>query len=118
MGQLGAAMDRGQIFNPTSGLQYKDNMNMARKKINDLCNQSSKAFTMDNIDGEWELVLSTVPHGIFRSSPFFLAIQQAYAEVGQPEKAELFFKLHELQTISWGVSKIGRVAQTINKDAG
>ena len=116
--QLGAAMDRGQVFNPTSGLQYMDNMNTARKKIKDLCNLSSKAFIMDNIDGEWELVLSTVPHGIFRSSPFFLAIQQAYAEVGQPEKAELFFKLHELQTMSWGISKIGRVGQTINKDTG
>ena len=28
-------------------------------------------------------------------------------------KADLFFKLHELQTFSWGVSKIGRVAQHI-----
>jgi len=30
------------------------------------------------------------------------------------EKASLFFKLHELQTCSWGVSKIGRVAQRID----
>jgi len=29
-------------------------------------------------------------------------------------KADLFFKLHELQTCSWGVSKIGRVAQHID----
>lgn len=59
-----------------------------------------------------------VAHGIFRSSPFFLAIQNAYATAGAPEKAELFFKLHELQTCSWGVSKIGRVAQTIKADEG
>ena len=32
---------------------------------------------------------------------------------GEP-KANLFFKLHELQTCSWGVSKVGRVAQRID----
>lgn len=32
---------------------------------------------------------------------------------GEP-KANLFFRLHELQTCSWGVSKIGRVAQRID----
>lgn len=45
---------------------------------------------------------------LFRSSPFFLAIQAAYNDTA---KSELFFKLHELQTCSWGVSEIGRVAQ-------
>merc|ERR1712216_642796 len=44
--------------------------------------------------------------------------QEAYATAGAPEKAELFFKLHELQTCSFGVSKIGRVAQTIKADEG
>ena len=39
-----------------------------------------------------------------------MAIQQAYADVGQADKALLFFKLHELQTMSWGVSKIGITA--------
>ena len=29
------------------------------------------------LDGEWELVFSDVAHGIFRSSPFFLAIEEA-----------------------------------------
>ena len=38
--------------------------------------------------------------------------------VRAPEKAELFFKLHELQTCSWGISKIGRVAQTIKASEG
>lgn len=77
--------------------------------------------SLDALDGEWELVFTDVAHGIFRSSPFFLAIQQAYAENANPpapEKAELFFKLHELQTCSWGVSKIGRVAQTIKSSEG
>ena len=35
---------------------------------------------------------------------------QAFGE----DKATLFFKLHELQTCSWGASKIGRVAQRID----
>jgi hypothetical protein len=34
---------------------------------------------------------------------------------GEP-KADLFFRLHELQTCSWGVSKVGRVAQRIDPD--
>ena len=33
-------------------------------------------------------------------------------------KANLFFRLHELQTCSWGVSKIGRVAQRIDATTG
>jgi hypothetical protein len=32
------------------------------------------------------------------------------------DKATLFFKLHELQTCSWGASKIGRVAQRIDPE--
>ena len=39
---------------------------------------------------------------------------QKQLDVGQADKALLFFKLHELQTMSWGVSKIGRVAQYID----
>merc|ERR1719238_718956 len=70
------------------------------------------------LDGEWELVFTNVAHGIFRSSPFFLAIEEAYRRDGEPDKAQLFFRLHELQTCSWGISKIGRVAQTIDSSAG
>ena len=33
-------------------------------------------------------------------------------------QSELFFKLHELQTCSWGASQIGRVAQTIDLQVG
>ena len=99
-------------------------MEAAIKCIEDLLesNPDKVPSSMDQIMGEWELVLTSVKHGIFRSSPFFLAVQEAfekYAEekeaFGEP-KAQLFFKLHELQTCSWGVSKIGRVAQHITKD--
>merc|ERR1719230_1833259 len=93
-------------------------MDVAKAKIVELIDKGGKSKSLEAIDGEWELVISTVPHGIFRSSPFFLAIQQAYADAGTPEKAQLFFKLHELQTMSWGVSKIGRVAQTIHASEG
>jgi hypothetical protein len=121
--QLGAALDRGQAYNPTSGQYYESKMKFAKEKIDSLIKIASntnanKVNSLAEIDGEWELVLSTVPHGIFRSSPFFLAIQEAYAIAGAPEKAALFFKLHELQTCSWGISKVGRVAQVINSTEG
>jgi len=123
--QLGAALDRGQAYNPTSGEYYKDRMDVAVQTIDDfVAAATAKAVptALEQIAGEWELVLSTVPHGIFRSSPFFLAIQESYETYAQEKesfgmkKADLFFKLHELQTCSWGVSKIGRVAQHIVVD--
>ena len=86
--QLGAALDRGQAYNPTSGSYYEENMNVARNKIEQLLDQAAAAATstvpnsLEDIDGEWELILSTVPHGIFRSSPFFLAIQVRFVDRG------------------------------------
>lgn len=123
--QLGAALDRGQAYNPTSGDYYKDRMDVARAKVEELVRSFKGPLptSLEDIRGEWELVFTTVPHGIFRSSPFFLAVQESfqYAEnttaFGE-DKANLFFKLHELQTCSWGVSKIGRVAQFIDPDRG
>lgn len=123
--QLGAALDRGQSYNPTSGEYYKETMNVAKEKIQSLLNEYPENVpqSLQDIEGEWELVLTTVPHGIFRSSPFFLAVQEAFSFAEEKEafgedKATLFFKLHELQTCSWGVSKIGRVAQRINANQG
>lgn len=122
--QLGAALDRGQAYNPTSGEYYKDRMDVAVQKIDEFVQNHKDAVptSLAEIAGEWELVLSTVPHGIFRSSPFFLAIQESYDTYAEEKeafgmtKADLFFKLHELQTCSWGASKIGRVAQHITLD--
>ena len=116
---LAANLDRGQSYNPTSSGAYKERMETATSIVRALADASPPLpSALDELDGEWELVFTDVAHGIFRSSPFFLAIQQAYARDGVPEKAELFFKLHELQTCSWGVSKIGRVAQTIKASEG
>ena len=125
--QLGAALDRGQSYNPTSGEYYSTSMDVARSKIQQLVSladaETNVPTSLEDISGEWELVLTTVKHGIFRSSPFFLAVQEAfdYAEEKEAfgeDKATLFFKLHELQTCSWGVSKIGRVAQRIDPKEG
>jgi len=124
--QLGAALDRGQAYNPTSGEYYNATMAAAKEKILQLVDTANddnipKRGDLKSIQGEWELVLTTVKHGIFRSSPFFLAVQEAFGYAEEKEafgqdKATLFFKLHELQTCSWGVSKVGRVAQRIDAD--
>lgn len=117
--QLAAALDRGQSYNPTSSGAYSERMAIASGLLEELIAASPPLPTdLAALDGEWELSFTDVAHGIFRSSPFFLAIQDAYASAGAPEKGELFFKLHELQTCSWGVSKIGRVAQVIDSKAG
>ena len=67
--QLGATLDRGQVYNPTSGEQYKQNMDIARKKIELLISKRRpNSLRFRAMEGEWELVLSTVPHGIVSSS--------------------------------------------------
>ena len=116
---LAAALDRGQSYNPTSSDAYAERMGTMTALIEQLVASTPPLpVSMEALDGEWELVFTDVSHGIFRSSPFFLAVQESYAQAGAPEKAELFFKLHELQTCSFGISKIGRVAQTIDSSAG
>ena len=81
--QLGAALDRGQAYNPTSGIYYSGTMSGAWRKIESLVEKADPDVnvpkTLKDLEGEWELVLTTVPHGIFRSSPFFLAVQEAFS---------------------------------------
>lgn len=121
--RIAAAMDRGQAYNPTSGEYYKERIEVARGLINELVTLAEPLpQDLSAIDGEWELVFSTVKHGIFRSSPFFLAVQEAFGSQetveGQGSDSELFFKLHELQVMSWGISKVGRVSQYVNSTEG
>ena len=117
--QLAAGLDRGQSYNPTSSGAYEGRMSIMNDLLKDMISQTPPLPTsLTELEGEWELVFTNVAHGIFRSSPFFLAIREAYSRAGAPDKAELFFKLHELQTCSWGVSKIGRVAQLIDSSKG
>merc|ERR1719382_968888 len=113
---MAASLDRGQAHNPTSGDYYGERLDVARGLVDELVAQApSLPGDLSSVDGEWELVFSTVKHGIFRSSPFFLAVQEAF---GEREKSDLFFRLHELQVMSWGISKVGRVAQYINSTEG
>jgi hypothetical protein len=65
------------------------------------------------LDGTWELTYASGQ--LFRSSPFFLAVSEAF---GDSAKSELFFKLHELQVASFGISRYGRVEQSIDSAAG
>ena len=117
--QLAAGLDRGQSYNPTSSDAYSGRMAVMDGLLKELIAASPPMPTsLSELDGEWELVFTSVAHGIFRSSPFFLAIREAYSRAGVPEKAELFFRLHELQTCSFGISKIGRVAQLIDAEKG
>ena len=64
-------------------------------------------------DGGWELVYASGQ--LFRSSPFFLAVGEAFNDTA---KSELFFKLHELQVTSFGLSRYGRVAQVVDTRSG
>jgi hypothetical protein len=66
-------------------------------------------------------VLSSIPFVrscrvkcLFKHAFNIYTCQQAFGQ----DKATLFFKLHELQTCSWGASKIGRVAQRIDPELG
>lgn len=86
--QLGAALDRGQSYNPTSGSYYESSMEVARSKIQSLialADSSNVPASLEDIAGEWELVFTTVKHGIFRSSPFFLAVQEAFEYAEEKE---------------------------------
>ena len=78
----GATLDRGQGFNPTTGEQYKDRMDRAVAAVEALCEKGGAPdVTGEKLRGRWELVFSSVPHGIFRSSPFFEAIYDSYKTV-------------------------------------
>ncbi|MDC3037128.1 pilus assembly protein, partial [Prochlorococcus sp. AH-716-O22] len=76
--------------------------------VTDLEKQNSE-ISEEKLSGEWELIYSTVE--LFRSSPFFLAIEKA---LNDEYKSNLFFKLHQLQVGSFGLSTIGRIAQNID----
>ena len=58
--QLGAALDRGQAYNPTSGSYYEASMEIAKDRIKALvANHPKPAMSISDMEGEWELVLTT-----------------------------------------------------------
>ena len=122
--QIAALSDRGQRLNTLVAPVYQELRTEMKNAADKLCAMS---FTVNEkaLAGEWELVYSDVE--LFRSSPFFLAIEQAldtspgipalgkWLGITDPtKKSAMFFKLHQLQVLSWGASTVGRISQTID----
>ena len=106
--RIAALTDRGQRLNQLIAPIYKDKLEDIKRLVKELEKYSTKA-NKENLSGEWELIFSNVE--LFRSSPFFLAIEEA---LDNEFKSNLFFKLHQLQIGSFGISTIGRVSQIID----
>ena len=106
--KLSALTDRGQRLNKLISPLYQEKLSEINKIIHNI-KDYSEPITEDIITGEWELIFSNVE--LFRSSPFFLAIENAF---NNKVKSDLFFKLHQLQVSSFGLSTIGKISQTID----
>ena len=108
--QISAVTDRGQRLNKLIAPVYQEKS----REMNDLI-ESLKVYSSEiseqSLSGEWEVIYSNVE--LFRSSPFFLAIEEA---INDKLKSNLFFKLHQLQVGSFGISTIGRISQEIDFD--
>ena len=106
--KISAVTDRGQRMNAMVAPIYQEKLMEMERIVNKIV-PLSKNITESSIEGEWELIYSSVE--LFRSSPFFLAIEKALNNKG---KSDLFFKLHLLQVGSFGLSTVGRVGQKID----
>ena len=83
--QIAAITDRGQRLNKLIAPLYQEKLKEMENLIKDL--ESNKTeITEEKLSGEWELIYSTVE--LFRSSPFFLAIEKA---LNDEFKSNLFF---------------------------
>ena len=106
--KIAAFTDRGQRLNKLVAPMYEEKANEMLDLI-----EALKSFSFEisekSLSGEWELIFSNIE--LFRSSPFFLAIEKA---LNDKFKSNLFFKLHQLQVGSFGLSTIGRIAQNID----
>ena len=108
--KIAAVTDRGQRLNKLIAPMYQEKKIEMEELIKSLKNFSSE-ISKDSLSGEWELIYSTVE--LFRSSPFFLSIEKA---LDNEIKSNLFFKLHQLQVGSFGISTVGRIFQKIDFD--
>jgi hypothetical protein len=106
--QIAALTDRGQRLNKLVAPTYQEYRQDMAELVDQLSASSSWTASETALSGEWELIFSDVE--LFRSSPFFLAIEEALnSSPGIPKlgrwlgvtdptkKAETFFKLHQLQ---------------------
>ena len=71
--QIAALTDRGQILNKLIAPVYQERLNEIEALIESLRIYSSEILEQ-SLSGEWELIYSNVE--LFRSSPFFLAIEE------------------------------------------
>ncbi|CAK0853692.1 unnamed protein product [Prorocentrum cordatum] len=111
---LAALTDRGQRLNTLVAPTYQEKREDMSQLVATLAALPS-TISKETLAGEWELVYSDVE--LFRSSPFFLAIE--WLGLTDPKKkAELFFRLHGLQVLSWGLSTVGRISQRLDFEAG
>ncbi len=106
--KLSASTDRGQRLNKLISPVYQEKLSEMKELIGELEKITDK-INEKNLSGDWELIFSNVE--LFRSSPFFLAIENA---LNNKIKSDLFFKLHQLQVSSFGLSTIGKISQNIN----
>ena len=68
-------------FKKAFGVEWRDAL--ANGEVYNAMDAKEKlGLSVAELDGEWELVFTNVAHGIFRSSPFFLAIEDAYTRAG------------------------------------
>ena len=124
--QIAALSDRGQRLNALVAPVYQE-LRAEMKEATDRLRAMPHTVSEEVLSGEWELVYADVE--LFRSSPFFLAIEQAldtspgipalgkWLGITDPtKKSEMFFKLHQLQVLSWGASTVGRISQTLDFD--
>ena len=106
--KISAQTDRGQRLNKLIAPMYRERSKEIRFLVKELIDIHSE-ISEEKLNGDWELIFSDVE--LFRSSPFFLAIEKA---LDNQNKSDLFFKLHQLQVCSFGLSTIGKVSQNIN----
>ncbi len=113
--RVAACSDRGQLHNAFvwGANAYAVERAEAASLVAALEAASSGPVTPAQLDGDWELTYASGQ--LFRSSPFFLAVSEAFNDRA---KSELFFRLHELQVASFGISRYGRVEQSLDIAAG
>ena len=83
--KISAVTDRGQRLNKLISPMYEEKENEMKDLIETLKNFSFE-ISENSLSGEWELIFSNVE--LFRSSPFFLAIEKA---LNDEFKSNLFF---------------------------
>ena len=73
--KLSACTDRGQRLNKLISPVYQERLSEIKELIKEL-EKFTEEINETNLSGDWELIFTNVE--LFRSSPFFLAIENAF----------------------------------------